>query len=168
MRAGYEDIRALADKLGLRPLWWDQDGVPRYIAHHPSHAANIYAHEVALLRIACQRCGTQQLVQMTWGSMDTVRVRIYAEWAALSRDAPKPDVGDSSLAEFIRTGSIHYGDPPHHDDDRGEFCHAGCTMNCEDLAVVEYWRNTAETAWTWQRDATLEVELPQIAEEDPA
>lgn len=162
MRAGYEDIVALGDKLDLRPLWWDEHGVPRYAAHRPDLAANIYASEVALLRIACQRCGTQQLVQMTWGSMDAVRVKIYAEWAALSRGAPKPDVGTASLAESIRTGMIHYGDPPHHDDDRGEFCHAGCTMNCEDLAVVEYWRRDEASAHAWQRHADLEVELPQL------
>lgn len=167
MRAGYEDIIAIADKLGLQPLWWDDHGVPRYAEHHPDHRPDIYADEVVLLRIACQLCGTQQLVQMTWGKMDDARVKIYAEWAALSRGAPKPDVGTGGLAESIRVGTIHYGDPPHHTDDRGEFCHAGCTMNCEDLAVVEYWRRDQGSSHEWQRHAELEIELPQPAAEDP-
>jgi len=156
MRASYDDIRALADKLGLQPLWWDTHGVPRYVEHHPRHAADIYANEVVLLRIACQLCATEQLVQMTWSSMSTIRATIHAEWAALSRAAPKPDIGQMSLAEFIRTGTIHYGDPPHHDVD-GEFCHAGCTMNCDDLMIVEYWRRDEGD---WQRDSALEVTLP--------
>lgn len=167
MRAGYSDIVALADKLDLRPLWWDEHGVPRYTAHHPDLSPDIYADEAVLLRIACQRCGEQQLVQMTWGIMSTTRAQIHAEWAALSRGKPRPDVGAGAfnLAKFIRTGAIHYGDPPHHADGGGEFCHAGCTMNCEDLAVVEYWKRDHVTR-AWRRDATLEGELP-CAAEDP-
>lgn len=159
--ASYDDIRALADKLGMQPIWWDAHGVPRYVEHHPRHAADIYANEAVLLRIACQLCQTEQLVQMTWSSMSTVRAQIHAEWACLSRGAPKPDVGQMSLAEFIRTGTIHYGDPPHHDIG-GEFCHAGCTMNCDDLAVVEYWRRDEGD---WRRDTALEITLP--TEEGP-
>lgn len=160
MRAGYDDIHALAQRLGEQPRWWDMHGVPRYIEHHPSHAADIYANEVALLRISCQLCGTKQLVQMTRSSMDSIRSQIHAEWAALSRGAPKPDVGPSSLAELIRVGTIHYGDPPHHDVD-GEFCHAGCTMNCDDLAIVEYWHREAGD---WQRNSELEGDLPTAEE----
>lgn len=77
-------------------------------------------------------------------------------------------------ARAARAGAS-YGDPPHHD---GEFCHAGCTMNCDDLAIVEYWhRETgrdrsrarhgalprrARDAQTgdWQRNSELEGDLP--------
>jgi hypothetical protein len=159
MRAGYDDIRALADKLGVQPIWWDTHGVPRYVEHRPDHAANIYADEAVLLRIACQLCGEKQLVQMTWSSMDTIRAQIHTEWAALTRGESKPDARQPSLAEFIRAGTIHYGDPPRHNDGNGEFCHAGCTMNCEDLAIVEYWHRGGETR-QWQRDAELEIMLP--------
>jgi hypothetical protein len=165
VRASYDDIREIAEKAGMQPLWWDTHGVPRYVQHHPDHAADIYANEVVLLRVACQLCKTEQLVQMTWSSMNTIHVRIHAEWAALANGAPKPDVGLPSLAEDIRTGTIHYGDPPYHEVD-GEFCHAGCTMNCEDLAVVEYWTKGEATRWEWQRDAALEVPLPTDATED--
>ena len=164
MRANYDDIRALADKLGIQPRWWDTHGVPRYVDHHPDHAADIYAKEVVLLRIACQLCGTEQLVQMTWSNMNSIKVQIHAEWAALSNGAPKPDVGLPSLAEDIRTNTIHYGDPPHHEID-GEFCHAGCTMNCKDLAVAEYWSKSEDTKWEWKRDASLEITLPSEAED---
>lgn len=159
MRATYDDIRALADKLSEKPRWWDTHGVPRYVDHHPEYAADIYAHEVALLRIGCQRCGTPQLVQVTWSNMNSIRAQIHAEWAALSNGAKKPDVRRSSLAESIRTGTLSYGDPPYHEVD-GEFCHAGCTMSSDDLAIVEYWHKSEETKWEWKRDAVLEITLP--------
>jgi len=164
VRASYDDIRAIAEKAGQKPRWWDAHGVPRYVDHHPDHAPDIYASEVVLLRIACQLCKTPQLVQMTWSNMQSIDVRIYAEWAALSNGAPKPDVGLPSLAEDIRTATIHYGDPPYHEID-GEFCHAGCTMNCDDLSVVEYWIKSEETKWEWKRDESLEVTLPTEATE---
>lgn len=66
-----------------------------------------------------------------------------------------------TLADQIRAGTIHYGDPPrhdHHDD-----CPAGDTMNCIDLRVIEYWTRKNE-ARDWCRVAELEIAFPQEAE----
>lgn len=154
MHAGYEDILEAA---GKDPLWWDENGVPRFRPHHPDLSADIYANEVVLLRIACQFCLHEQLVQMTWSSMQAVRFRIHVEWAALSKgDTVDKDTPIRTLADSVRDGSIHYGDPPHHDDDRGEFCHAGCTMNVYDLAIEEFWVRKD----SWERVPELEGLLP--------
>lgn len=162
MHAGYEDIL----ELGAKPLWWDENGVPRFKAHAPSLSANIYAIEVVLLKIACQLCGVEQLVQMTWSSMDTVNAMIRMEWARSK--STKTKVGNlprniGTLADAVRSGSIHYGDPPYHDGPDGEFCHAGCTMNCYDLAVVEFWKQGDR--FEWNRVPELEVALPDAKAE---
>jgi hypothetical protein len=136
MHAAYEDILDAVG--GKAPLWWDQNGVPRFRPHHPDLASDIYAAEVALLRIACQRCLLEQLVQMTWSPTDVIREESV------------------SLADSVRDGTIHYGDPPRHDD-RGEFCHAGCTMNVWDLKVEEFW---TREGFDWVRVPELEVTLP--------
>jgi hypothetical protein len=154
MHAGYEDI---IEAVGKPPLWWDQRGVPRFRDHHPDLASDIYASEVVLLRIACQRCLHEQLVQMTWGHNDVMTCLIRDEWAALRRGENIDDSRTAhTLAAAVRDGSIHYGDPPHHED-RGEFCHAGCTMNVWDLKVEEFW---VRKDWSWTRVPELEVLLP--------
>ncbi len=155
MHAGYEDILQAA--AGKVPLWWDGNGVPRFSPHRPDLAPDIYAEEVVLLRIACQRCLHEQLVQMTWSPMDAVRWRIREEWAALRKgEQPVASAVLRTLADSVRDGTIHYGDPPHHDD-QGEFCHAGCTMNVWDLKVEEFWQRKQ---WDFERVPDLEIVLP--------
>jgi hypothetical protein len=144
MTGGYEDIRELAARAGVTPQWWDEHGTPRFAEHHPVHCPNIYAEEVVLLLIACQLCGHEMPVQMSVSSMDQVRASMM-------------DVKFTSLADRVRSGVIHYGDPPWHDEG-GEFCHAGCTMNCDDLRVLEFWRRKN---YEWSRVDELEIELPK-------
>ena len=140
MLSDYEDIFALAQKCGEVPCWFDENGVPRFCAHHPRHCADIYATEVALLLISCQRCGFEMRGQVSYG----------------------PGSLTVSLATRVEEGSIHYGDPPTHDD-HGEYCHAGCTMNCWDLRVIEFWRMKWNgPRFSWERASELEVELPDL------
>jgi len=140
----YEDIFALAERLGEKPRWFDENGVPRYCEHHPSSSADIYAVEVALVLISCQQCGVEMPVQMSHDLGDLLdRVPV-------------------SLAEAAREGTLHYGDPPAHDDG-ADYCHAGCTMNCWDLRVLEFWRRTG---FEWERVAALEIELPGARDSD--
>ena len=158
MHAGYEDI---IEAIGKPPLWWDEHGVPRFRAHHPKLSPDIYANEVVLLRIACQCCLHEQLVQRTWGSGQAIRWLIHVEWAALSKgEAVDKSRSVRTLADAVRDGSIHYGDPPHHDDDRGEFCHAGCTMNVYDLKIEEFWARKDPPDSGWARVPALEILLP--------
>lgn len=83
MKARFEDI---LNRISDPPTWWDQNGTPRYGPFHPDLCPNIYAHKVALLKIACQECGREFLVEMhdgIWGG------------------------------EF-HPKKLHYGDPPIH------------------------------------------------------
>lgn len=146
MLSGYEDIFALASRLSESPRWFDGNGVPRFCAHHPRYCADIYAHEVVLLLISCQACGREIPVQLSRSSMDDLRAHMMK-------------LEKTSLAQRVKDGSIHYGDPPTHEDDRGEYCHAGCTMNCWDLRVVEFWHRPD---MEWTRVPELEIELPDL------
>ena len=170
-----------------KPLWYDQSGTPRFKAHHPDLCADIYADEVALVRIACQACAHEFLVQLSRSAHDDMdylarvgahgtlprlldetlamlgvalgagpssmlndMTSIAAEFAAQRKRRPP------TLAEQVTDGSIHYGDPPN-----SGCCPAGPTMNCEDLAVVEFWRRYRTTVREgWQRVSELEIALP--------
>lgn len=197
-----------------RPLWWDENGTPRFQPHHPDLCADIYADEVALLKIACQRCGREFLVQMSQGPHAIVQLmamssthgvipqlldevlKLATELDAYGRQHTRPDIWHTdsliaerarivgriaaisvefgeqrklrpqTLADQVTAGVIHYGDPPHVD-----CCAAGATMNCNDLAVVEFWRrgrapsgpvtlDEAMDAMGWSRVPELECELP--------
>lgn len=131
MKARYEDIRALTDKV---PEWWDENGVPRYAPFRPNLLPCIYAREVVLMEIACKNCG------------DRFRVEMHSE--PLSNESLADAIEASKDSEPYES-TIHYGDPPAHG------C-AGDTMNCSDLKVLEYWRRQAGE---WVRDAAFEVEL---------
>jgi hypothetical protein len=128
MLASYDDIR---DRIPDPPLWYDENGVPRYESHHPKFCPNIYADEVILLEIECQACHERFMVQMCSG-----------RWRF--RD------GTLAWVTFKPDGCLrapHYGDPPRHDR-----C-AGDTMNCDDLRVVEFWERWPDE---WQRVPELE------------
>jgi hypothetical protein len=84
MRESYSDITS---RIRQTPEWYDQNGTPRYDKFHPLMCPNIYTHQVALLRIACQDCGKEFLVEIHTDGDDL-----------LIRDARK----------------WHYGDPPAH------------------------------------------------------
>lgn len=132
MLRSYSDIRKL---MWVDPQWWDDNGVPRYCEFDPKHL-DIYARQAALLRIACQSCG-----------------REFEAAVSFKRTAPlEPDI-----AEAIRSGWIHYGDPPNIG-----CCPAGPTMNCLDLAVLEFWERED---FEWVRRPELEIDLPDAEEE---
>ena len=118
MNHHYEDIRNRIDK---EPRWWDEAAVPRYCRFEPEKSHNIYATQCALLRIACQNCGTTFLVCMS---------ESYAFFG-------------HSLSNAILRGTIHYGDPPN-----TGCCAAGPTMNCDDLDVLQFWVKDIKG---WQR-----------------
>jgi hypothetical protein len=133
MHHHYNDITS---RIKEPPLWYDENGVPRYCKFGPDEGANIYARQIALLEIACQACGERFMVAMSWSHTET--------WLG----DPMPSLGDR-----IQDSSIHYGDPPNAD-----CCGIGASMNCEDLHVVEFWeRGVGE-----QRVPEMEVLLPDF------
>ncbi len=127
----YGDIR---DRISEPAKWWDESGVPRYSDFAPRETANIYADECALVQIACQNCGTRFDVAFSRSK----------SFAVLEGDK-------ATLADRIRDGSLHYGDPPN-----TACCLAGPTMNCDDLRVIEYWH---QEKFESKRDETLEIAL---------
>lgn len=139
MHNGYSDIRQLVGD--REPAWYDGNGTPRYCAHHPSYCPDIYANEIVLLRIACASCRRQFDVQISYSVRDWMQD--LGQGDAFPRDA---------LAQSIRAGIIHYGDPPN-----AGCCPSGPTMNCDDLRVLEYWRRELAE---WERDESLEIVLP--------
>lgn len=130
----YADIR---ERIVAHPMWWDEHGVPRYCPFAPNQCANIYAREAALVEIGCQACGSEFLVAFTASAHEGKR-----------------------LAEQIRLGTLHYGDPPN-----AGCCPAGPTMNCDDRRVLQYWRRTG---FDWQRDPSLEIPLDEVAPSTPS
>ena len=153
MKHDYPDIWKLADDLiaGRKPEWWDEHGVPRFAPHSPDLCPNIYALEVVLLKISCQSCGEEFKVQMSTSSMHAVKHSMIF-----------PDLPYRDLAAQVRAGSIHYGDPPRHD--YNDNCGAGASMNCWDLAVLEFWvqGDRKQDEWGMKRVPELEIDLPDL------
>ena len=109
VKHSYEDITS---RIPIAPLWYDENGVPRYSVFGPSEVGNIYANEVALIEIACQSCET------------IFHVGVAGDLNATSE---KP------LAENILNGSWRYGDPPN-----TGCCPSGPTMNSMPIQVLSY------------------------------
>lgn len=135
MLRSYADItRRLGD-----PLWWDDNGAPRYDPFTPE-MLGVYDNYVAYMEIACQACGKLFRVGVGLGSVDWSR---RAGWTA--PDFPQQDT----------CGSFYYGDPPSHIDARyGDRC-AGETMGSVYRRTLEFWRCDNQMA-EWTRDAFYE------------
>ena len=134
----FNDYSDITDRIADPPLWWDEQGVPRYAEFHPYQAANIYAREVALLEIACFECSRRfQAAVSTAGVLG------------------RPEVCD--LAEGIEKREIDYGDPPNYGN-----CRSGASTGCFNLRVLQYW-SRVNSNHEWTRDSRLEIELPDLS-----
>lgn len=131
MRGRYDDITS---RIGTPPLWWDENGVPRYEPFDPTLQPNIYADEYVLFLITCQTCG-----------------KLYHVGA--SGHSP-------ALADQIRSRSLRYGEPPR---GCSKNCTEGPFTSSEPRQVLEYWHfprvegNSAARQWT--RIRALEVDI---------
>lgn len=133
MNRSYEDITS---RLGP-PLWWDDNGVPRYEPFGP-RLCDVYAQEVVLEEIACQACGR--------------RFNVACE--RLLYDLSTTDPRTKPWTE-----PPHYGDPP---NDR--CCPAGPTMNVDFVRVLEWWRYERGD---WRRVGPDEVRFELEPEGEP-
>lgn len=127
MKQHYPDLLALTP---APPLWYDENGAPRFAPFHPSLAAEFYARESALLRIECQACGREFDVCV---SCPTER-RMH-----------------QTLVDAVLRDAIHYGDPPN-----VECCAAGPSMNSVPKRVLQFWRRERSQ---WVRVPELEREI---------
>ena len=136
MKASYLDIK---NKIREEPLWFDENGTPRYAKFHPDLSPNIYAREVILLEIACQDCHKRFDVEMSFSNFDRLQDRKSFR---------------ERLRNFIKNKEkippIHYGDPPIHDCPG-----AGNVENCYDLRIKQFWSRKFE----WRRLKRYEIEL---------
>jgi hypothetical protein len=154
MHHHYHDITS---RISENPKWWDEHAVPRYSDFAPNECADIYADEVALIEISCQSCGRRFLVAMSenqwmYGYRMLSKISAAHDFASEELREAAGKISETPLADEIREGAIHFGDPPN-----VGCCLAGATMNCEDLRVVEYWRREATE---WVRYPELEIYLP--------
>jgi len=151
MNASYTDIRT---RIKEEPLWFDMNGVPRYDKFHPDLCPNIYADEVILLEIACQRCGKKFFVEMNWNdfSLNFLGKRIPSFRERITRWKKQKRKSDG-------WAPIHYGDPPCHD------C-VGDTMNCYDLRIVKFWKRSRKLVWRMTRRKVFEGEINEVEGEE--
>ena len=144
MNHHYADIR---DRISEPPIWFDEAAVPRYCPFTPEETANIYAKECALVEIACQDCGTRFLVAFSYHPMDDM--------------LKEERFRGGTLADSVREGRIHYGDPPN-----VLCCLAGPTMNSEPIRVVEFWQRGGENRFDWERVPDLERAIMPVLVQD--
>jgi hypothetical protein len=132
MLRDYSDI---IDQLG-EPLWWDDNGTPRYCEFSPL-LATVYDKYVAFAEIECQGCDRIFKVAAAHPIG-----RLYgSEWKL------------TELPTADSTERFHFGDPPRHPRCPGE------TMNCWTLRIIEFWErddNAALYEDPWRRRPELE------------
>ncbi len=112
MKNCYSDILV---RIPEAPLWWDENGVPRYDAFGPDAVADIYCCEAALVEIRCQNCGHPFEVAFSWYHHS----------------------GQSALSS---NPHLFYGDPPNMG-----CCEAGASMSSESVRVLQFWRKNRKT-----------------------
>ena len=158
MHHHYQDITS---RIAEPPAWFDEHGTPRYGEFTPDCTAGIYSDEVALVEVGCQDCAVTWRVVFASSAMSRVMRSIarndddHAQAAAFKGPA---------IANQIRDGSLHWGDPPNH----GHECAAGPTMNCTDLRVLGYWRRgKGRDEPRWVADPALCIDLPDAKDDAP-
>lgn len=149
----HHHYRDILSRIAEPPRWFDENGVPRFDDFDPDTMANIYAQECVLMVIRCQACGV------------AFEVALDARTARQNLLSPETS-GFRALAEIIRSGEVHYGDPPN-----TGCCAAGPTMNSVPVRVVQYWRRvrlkrlhpkTGKSVTgvpQWERDPGLELDI---------
>ena len=133
MKAKYDDILSRID---IDPLWYGYQGVPRFDAFHPNMCSSIYVDEALLLKIRCQECHKEFLVEMNFSKSNRLQ---SLEYRVIHYKA-----------YFMNP--IHYGDPPRHNECVGE------TMNAESIQIMEFWKREE---LDWVRKPDYEIQLMQ-------
>ena len=136
MKGSYDDILS---RIPDAPLWYDENGVPRFEPFAPHWKAEPLAQEAALVEVVCQHCLRAFMVCCSHASARAGGWRLVAE--AISDN-----------------GAGLYGDPPMHTTEAERLtgmdgCRIGETMTVIPLRVLEYWRRDAGD---WVRDGALE------------
>lgn len=131
MKPNYIDILQVAAESGRLPLWYNEQGVPRFAPFHPRLCASLMHQEAVLAEIRCQPCGTPFLVALTWSSQDYSREHFDLP--------PLPRLTAGRLAA---RNAFSYGDPPN-----VGCCPSGHVMSSEFHRIVEAWVITENYQW---------------------
>lgn len=119
------DYADITSRIPEKPIWYDEQGVPRYEMFTPDQLG-IYDDLCCLQLIACQNCGEQFKVAHSTSKT----------WAWLHGNEP------TTPAEIALS---HYGDPPRH------AC-VGDTMNVDLVEVIQVWQKK-EMKWELDHEA---------------
>ena len=148
MYADYEDITS---RINEPPLWYSENGVPRYGDFHPSKLG-VYDKFAILVQIECQDCS--QMFQVAWGMPRYTFPMIFE---GDKQDKDEPEVEESKV--YIRLWNLqrmceefHYGDAPRHG------C-VGDTMNSIPHRIVEAWERGGNLGLEWKRIPEHEQEI---------
>lgn len=127
MRQPYWDLYEMAER--KPPLWFDEEGVPRWVPFHPDLMNNIYADEAILFELECQSCGRWYCVALSYYRLE----HIYTggpERPSFSEQLKDP--------EWLP----YWGDAPCFQGCDGEMVQcAGSTMTSETLRILEFWKH---------------------------
>jgi hypothetical protein len=144
MRQPYWDLYKLAK--GKRPLWFDEQGVPRWIPFRPDEVNDAYAETVALYEIECQSCHQRFAVAESWSRWKFSDAKLE-EWPA--------------LAERLR--GLNWGDPPCWMARDGKLVQcSGSVSSSINIRLLEVWQRTPPELWKsikcdWTRLTELEM-----------
>lgn len=144
MKTNYQDIVALAP---TKPLWFDEQGVPRFCEFHPTRVVHRDAEEVALVEVQCQACGAAFPVALSWRSHDYDREMLDLP------PMPRLTAGNKAMPH-----SYAYGDPPN-----TGCCRSGATMSSEFLRLLQMWTRPRFGVWDRWNDEDLAA-LPVMAD----
>lgn len=136
MKQEYADILS---RIKEEPTWYTETGVPRYGKFSPEMCSSAYAESVALLKVCCQSCKKEFLVEMVQEKFLTDHSMAKNVELWIERDKDRH-----------RQLPLHYGDPPVHG------CPTGEVAGCYDLKIEEFWHREH---LKWVRITSYEIEL---------
>lgn len=116
MKPYYNDI---ISRIKEEPKWYDMNGTPRYSDISPSNCSDIYADDVAFIKIECAVCKRVFIVEIHSRSYDSVRVS---------------------------SEGISYGDPPAHSLYYND-CSSGDVQASNVIDIIGLWRKDHKRRW---------------------
>jgi DNA-directed RNA polymerase subunit RPC12/RpoP len=144
MKPDYIDILKNTTKL---PVWYDENGAPRYEPFKPELCSNPAADEIMLIEIECQECSHRFIVECTYS-----RYHFLVKRPMMVPLKP--------FSELIGNNPKYvpcYGDPPFHGQDQAgyikENCRGGSTMSSRNIRAVGLWKRVQ---YKW-----VKIHIPQ-------
>lgn len=120
MKPYYLDITSRIEE---DPKWYDMNGAPRYSDISPSNCSNVYAQEVAFIKIECAVCKRIFIVEVYSLGYDSI-----------------------GLSDLVSSGEISYGDPPAHSCYYQD-CSSGDVQSSNTVGIVGLWVKDKQRRW---------------------